>query len=523
MGLGFTGIAVAGVAASIAVFATAGQGWLVHAGLVCLFSAAALLSIFFFWRSRRSGGRRARAFISHSWQDKQLARRVARRLSHRGVRVWMDEAEVAIGTALSQRLADAIRASTYLVVVLSKAALESPWVTQEIKTARQQASTRVTILPLIAERGLSLASFDVLGVELFDPLTFEEQMDAVAGLILGHPSPEQRDPALLSKDLGTIAREAPELAGWIRRLADKGNISHELLDSLNVDEENRHAAETALIALHERSDAEARAPVSWAAAVSYRHLGVGYPVLRRQLTLNHPGSDKVSDMCALLGARIARTEDFEGIFHLLRLASPSQDLVFGQFVEKNIDRFNEEHKEQAVQLLLNPERRPSAFVLDAAFILLSHLPENEALQSLWWSWVNDYSFGGRPGKDPEGNPSHFFGLMNQAVTRRLLPFDPIMERFQVRFRNLVRSGDVEKIRLGIGLLITAVSSRYLKHKELTQELAGALTSSEWEKTPGAEALRRPISDLADAIWHERNFDQAFDTVMGTFQRIEGRR
>jgi hypothetical protein len=50
-----------------------------------------------------------RAFISHSWKDKALARRIGRRLGHRGACIWIDEAEMQLGDRLSQRLADEIR------------------------------------------------------------------------------------------------------------------------------------------------------------------------------------------------------------------------------------------------------------------------------------------------------------------------------------------------------------------------------------------------------------------------------
>jgi hypothetical protein len=96
-----------------------------------------------------------RAFISHSWKDKALARRIGRRLGHRGVWIWIDEAEMQVGDRLSQPLADEIRASSHLVVVLTAAAVASRWVAQEIDVAREAG---LAIVPLLAEAGLSAAT-----------------------------------------------------------------------------------------------------------------------------------------------------------------------------------------------------------------------------------------------------------------------------------------------------------------------------------------------------------------------------
>jgi TIR domain len=43
------------------------------------------------------------AFISHSWSDKQIARKIAQILKEHGVLVWIDEAEMAIGDSLAEK------------------------------------------------------------------------------------------------------------------------------------------------------------------------------------------------------------------------------------------------------------------------------------------------------------------------------------------------------------------------------------------------------------------------------------
>jgi TIR domain len=209
-----------------------------------------------------------RAFISHGWKDKALARRIGRRL---GVCIWIDEAEMQVGDRLSQRLADEIRASSHLLVVLTAAAVASRWVAQEIDVARQAG---IAIVPLLAEAGLSAPLLDeVMAIDITDPLSFETRMDVLAGALLGAPVSTERDRGAIRRDLAAIGRETPELRGLIDQLADRGRLTHAQLDAVSLAEPLRHPAETALIALHECADDQARYVISLVAAKLYRELG----------------------------------------------------------------------------------------------------------------------------------------------------------------------------------------------------------------------------------------------------------
>lgn len=92
-------------------------------------------------------------FLSHSWQDKRLARRVAKDLETLGVRVWVDEAEMRLGDSLIAKIAAAIDSVSFVVAMLSRAAVESPWVQKELEIAMTQEieGRRVKVIPCIVE------------------------------------------------------------------------------------------------------------------------------------------------------------------------------------------------------------------------------------------------------------------------------------------------------------------------------------------------------------------------------------
>jgi hypothetical protein len=62
--------------------------------------------------SEFSGLQNPKLFLSHAWANKPFARRVARRLGHRGFEVWLDEQRIQPGEALTERVRQAIQSSS---------------------------------------------------------------------------------------------------------------------------------------------------------------------------------------------------------------------------------------------------------------------------------------------------------------------------------------------------------------------------------------------------------------------------
>lgn len=72
-----------------------------------------------------------RIFISHSWEDNEIARKLAEYLKRDGAEIWIDYARIEGGDSLPEVISKAIDWCDTLVLVWSKSAAESYWVKEE--------------------------------------------------------------------------------------------------------------------------------------------------------------------------------------------------------------------------------------------------------------------------------------------------------------------------------------------------------------------------------------------------------
>jgi hypothetical protein len=78
---------------------------------------------------------------------------LAEELTRTGLRVWLDQWEIRVGDSIVRKINEGISTSDYLVVVLSKASVNSPWVQEELSSGilRTIQSQGAFILPLVVE------------------------------------------------------------------------------------------------------------------------------------------------------------------------------------------------------------------------------------------------------------------------------------------------------------------------------------------------------------------------------------
>ncbi len=91
-------------------------------------------------------------FISHSWHDKPLARKIAETLRSHAAKVWLDEAEIKLGDSLIEKIRQAIDSVDYVIALISERSVQSQWVTRELDIAMNQEieGRRVKVLPILA-------------------------------------------------------------------------------------------------------------------------------------------------------------------------------------------------------------------------------------------------------------------------------------------------------------------------------------------------------------------------------------
>lgn len=121
-------------------------------------------------------------FLSHSWEDKFFARKLAEKLAEFGVDVWIDEAELKVGDSLIQKISEAIEKTEYVAVVLSHNSVASPWVQKELSIAMTQeiAGKKVKVLPILLEK-CEIPEFlkDKLYADFTDLDKFDESLSKI--------------------------------------------------------------------------------------------------------------------------------------------------------------------------------------------------------------------------------------------------------------------------------------------------------------------------------------------------------
>ncbi|AMK75451.1 MULTISPECIES: toll/interleukin-1 receptor domain-containing protein [Methylomonas] len=92
-------------------------------------------------------------FLSHSSDDKEQVRRLAKDLEVEGFKTWLDEWEILVGYSIVKSISQGIKDSDFFAVWLTQSSVNSGWVQQEWYPMfhDELESGRVRILPLLAE------------------------------------------------------------------------------------------------------------------------------------------------------------------------------------------------------------------------------------------------------------------------------------------------------------------------------------------------------------------------------------
>ncbi len=104
-------------------------------------------------------------FISYSTKDQDFADRLYDGLQERGVRCWFAPHDIQGGRKVHEQIDEAIRVYDKLLLILSEASMNSPWVKNEIANARareteQKSQMLFPITPVPFDRIKKWKSFD---------------------------------------------------------------------------------------------------------------------------------------------------------------------------------------------------------------------------------------------------------------------------------------------------------------------------------------------------------------------------
>ncbi len=92
-------------------------------------------------------------FISYSHQDKDFVNQFAAHLMQHRTWIWVDRWELSVGDSIVQKVQEAIKDASALIVVLSKASVNSEWCKKELSAGlvRELDEKRVIVLPALIE------------------------------------------------------------------------------------------------------------------------------------------------------------------------------------------------------------------------------------------------------------------------------------------------------------------------------------------------------------------------------------
>lgn len=92
-------------------------------------------------------------FLSYSHADDVIANKLAEDLRSHNTHVWVDTWELSVGDSIINKVQDAIKKSSALLVLLSEASVRSEWCKKELSAGlmRELEEKRVVVLPVLVE------------------------------------------------------------------------------------------------------------------------------------------------------------------------------------------------------------------------------------------------------------------------------------------------------------------------------------------------------------------------------------
>ena len=92
-------------------------------------------------------------FISHSSQDKSIARRLAGDLTKKEIKVWLDEHKILAGAPIQDEIEKGVKESDFIILLMSKNSFNSNWVKLEVQVAKNKEfhQQKIVIIPALVE------------------------------------------------------------------------------------------------------------------------------------------------------------------------------------------------------------------------------------------------------------------------------------------------------------------------------------------------------------------------------------
>ena len=424
-------------------------------------------------------------FLSHSHIDKRVARRLVRRMSAHGVKVWIDERELRLGATLTAFIRDQIEQSDLMLVVVSQASAASTWVEQEVHFARQH---RKPIIPLFIDSLGDRQRFrDDLGIDASSLCGFADVVDKLLRDVfrgLDRTLPPL-DMTVLSKGLRQLAIEEPDLAPLIL-----GCLDSEGLQVDNISGVHKAAFHPLDDALNSLFDLSPNTTMAAHAATGFRLAGAGTRALLTWIQATCNGD------VALVSAvgHDMKSELIPTALHLLAACNPPNNHALYSFIDQNGANLDPAQRRMVIRLVTWPVRNDTGNLGDVlGWVACQQFPEAEEIRQMWRRWIRTGGF--------DHQPDQLASYLADADKEGLPGWAPAHEDLRSHVRGYLRSGDGNKVRTACKYISTAASRRAPVLELLLHEARLASGSAEWntwfERDP--EAAERSERSLENTI------------------------
>ncbi len=134
-------------------------------------------------------------FISHSYQDKPLVKRLAKQLRDEGLSIWLDEESLLPGSDIVASLSQAISSARAVLVVLGDRKESSDWVRSEVAIALSQKDKLVVPVVTAKTADVPFMLRHLKAVDLSDETGFADGVHRLASFLKQEPAFREHNPA----------------------------------------------------------------------------------------------------------------------------------------------------------------------------------------------------------------------------------------------------------------------------------------------------------------------------------------
>jgi hypothetical protein len=439
-------------------------------------------------------------FVNYSHADKPVVRCIVRVLAAHGIKVWMDERELRVGSTLTSSIRSQIQAAGMVLVVASKTSAISEWVGSELDFARQHGKA---VVPFFIENLSGDERFrDHLGIDATLPQKFADAVDGLARDLYRSSDMEQPslDRAILTSELRELAREEPELAPLIIGCLDSEGLHQESMDT--VFKSAYHPLDFALNALFAlRSDER----MAMHAAYGFHSAGAGARALSLWVGATGDGGPPLVNA---VGRRLDSAVLPTAIRLLESCQSPNNQALYS-FIHENADQFDEKLQRAVIRLVTWPVRDTGNLADVLGWVAIKRFPDSVQIQQMWIRWVQTGAFDGKP-----SSPTDLARYLVDAHKEGLRGWDGIEEALRGHVRRYIRSGDKQKVIIAVNHLRAAADRgapvfaalfdevRRVRRNGTNGRSATGKQPIRWHRT--LKHLRRKLGEIETGSEHTRN-------------------